>query len=153
MSTPGSLVSFANASPAIRTVSERPPAARVTVEPTEVPVSVRKVVLTSTEPEPEYHDPLMIGYPVQLASPSNAGTSALWDSPATPTVASVSGTQCAMSGLALSAAAIACCSAGDALGDPPVPITFLPCPGWTATGPLGAGFSRSGAVSASRRST
>jgi hypothetical protein len=42
------------------TVSERPPDVRVTVESTEVPVSVRKVVLTSTEPEPEYHDPLMI---------------------------------------------------------------------------------------------
>ena len=74
MNTPGSLVSFANASPAIRTVSERPPDVKVTVEPTEVPVSVRKVVLTSTEPEPEYHDPLIIGYPVQLALPSNAVT-------------------------------------------------------------------------------
>src|SRR5580704_3584106 len=122
MNTPGSLASFANTSPAIRSVSARPPDVRVTAEPTEVPVSVRKVVLTSTEPGPEYHDPLMIGYPVQLASPSSAVTLACWDSPVTSTCASVSGTQCAMSGLAVSAAAIACCSADDALGGPPVPI-------------------------------
>src|SRR5260370_30844749 len=131
MNTSGSLLSFANASPAIRAVAERRPDVRVTVEPTEVPVSARKAVLTSAEPEPEYHDPLMIGYPVQLALPSNAVTCACRDSPATPTVASVSGTQCAMSGLAVSAAAIACCSAGDAPGDPMTPATVLCFPGWT----------------------
>ena len=129
MSTPGLLASSANASPAIRTVSARPPDVRVTVEPTEEPVSVRKAVLTSTEPEPEYHDPLMSAYPVQLAPPSNAVTCAGSDSPATLACASVSGTQCAMSGLAASPAAIARCSAGDALGGPPVPVTVLPFPG------------------------
>src|SRR5690348_12548205 len=90
-------------SPTIRTVVRRPPEANVYVDPTEVPVSVRKSVFATISRVPgelEYQRPLSSAIPLHAGSPPYAVTDTPCVSPGRLTPESVTERKCFVPGCA-----------------------------------------------------